>query len=260
MILESDLLYLKNWFDIYVKQFCTGNERIDSAICLKVTHTKNVAREILDLANTLNLTAEDCYRAEINAIFHDIGRFEQYFRYQTYSDQKSEDHAALGLKIIARTGVLSRLQSYEQDLIRNVVTYHNRASLPQSNDQELLFHLRLLRDADKIDILQVVTDHYTGFKRNESINLGLPDAPEISEKIISCILDRKIADVTDVKTINDFKLFQVSWVFDLNFPKTYQLFRLRHYLEKLSEVLPHTETVVQSLTAARSFLLQKVNV
>jgi hypothetical protein len=47
MIQETDLLYFKNRFDIYVRQFCTENERIDSAICLKVKHMKNVVLEIL---------------------------------------------------------------------------------------------------------------------------------------------------------------------------------------------------------------------
>lgn len=258
MIQETDLLYFKNWFEMYVKQFCTGNERIDSAICLKVTHTKNVALEILGLANSLNLDAEHCYLAEIVAIFHDIGRFEQYLRYHTYSDQKSEDHAKLGLEVIASTGVISRLPLYEQELVRNVVAHHNRASLPQGDDQKFLLLLKLLRDADKIDILHVVTEHYAGFNRNEAINIGLSDSTEISTKIIDSILDSRLADVNDMKTVNDFKLLQVGWVFDLNFPRTYQIFKQRRYLEKLSAALPQTDTVVNAIASARSFLLQGI--
>jgi len=258
MIQEADLLYFKNWFEMYVKQFCTGDERIDSAICLKVKHTQNVALEILDIANTLQLDAEHFYLAEIVAIFHDIGRFEQYIRYHTYSDQKSEDHANLGLEVIARTGVITRLPIYEQELIRNVVAHHNRASLPHSDDQKFLLLLKLLRDADKIDILHVVTEHYAGFNRNEAINIGLPDTPEISDKIARRILDRQLANVNDMQTINDFKLLQASWVFDLNFPRTCHIFKQRRYLEKLSAALPQSETVVQAFTTAIRFLLENV--
>jgi len=257
MIQETDLLYFKNWFEMYVKQFCTGDERLDSAICLTVKHTKTVALEIHDLATTLNLDAEYCYLAEIVAIFHDIGRFEQYIRYHTYSDQKSEDHAKLGLEVIARTGVISRLPIYEQELIRNVVAHHNRASLPHSDDKKLLLFLKLLRDADKIDILHVVTEHYAGYRRNEAINIGLPDTPGISQKIANSILSNNLADVNDVMTINDFKLLQISWVFDLNFPGTYQIFKQRRYLDKLSASLPKTADVVQIIDSARRFMLQK---
>lgn len=260
MIQETDLLFFKNWFDMYVKQFCTGNERIDSAICLKVTHTKNVALEILGLANSLNLDKEHCYLAEIVAIFHDIGRFEQYLRYHTYSDQKSQDHAKLGLEVIASTGVISRLPLYEQELVRNVVAHHNRASLPQSDDQKFLLLLKLLRDADKVDILRVVTGHYAGFSCNDAINIGLPDTPEISDEIVNSILNCTLAKVQDIKNINDFKLLQVGWIFDLNFPRTYQIFKQRCYLDKLSAALPQTVNVVQAINSARRFLMRKCTI
>ncbi len=260
MIQETDLLYFKNWFDLYVRQFCTGDERIDSAICLKVTHTKNVALEILDLANSLNLDAEHCYLAETVALFHDIGRFEQYIRYGTYSDRKSRDHAKLGLEVIASTGVISRLALYEQELVRKVVAHHNRASLPLDDDQKFLLILKLLRDADKIDILRVVTEHYAGFSCNEAINIGLPDTNEVSDEIVNSILNCTLAKFEDIKTIYDFKLLQVGWVFDLNFPGTYQIFKQRCYLDKLSAVLPQKVNVVQAIDSARRFLQRKCTI
>jgi hypothetical protein len=256
MIQESDLLRVKHWFDLYVHQFCTGDERIDSAICLKVKHTKNVALEILDIAHTLHLDAEHCYLAEIVAILHDIGRFEQYLRYHTYSDQKSEDHAALGLEVLAQTGAINQLDTYEQDLIRKVIAHHNRFALPDSDDQEFLQLLKMLRDADKIDILHVVTEHYAGYSRNEAINISLPDTPDISDVIIQCILNNTLVNVKDLKTQNDFKLLQIGWVFDLNFPRTYQLFRQRHYLDKIAAALPNINSVAQAIASARAFLLR----
>jgi hypothetical protein len=256
MIQEADLLCFKNWFEMYIKQFCTGVERIDSAICLKVRHTKDVVREILDIADSLQLDAEHHCLAEIVAILHDIGRFEQYMRYHTYSDQRSEDHAKLGLEVIANTGVINRLSKDEQGLVRNVVYYHNRASLPHSDDQKFLLILKMLRDADKISILQVVIEHYAGINRNNAINQGLPDTPEISEKIVQCILEKKIANVKDMRTVNDFKLLQVSWVFDINFPWTYQIFKQRSYIDKLSSALPQTEIVKHAIESANSFLLR----
>ncbi len=162
MIQEADLTYFKDWFEVYTKQFCTGVERIDSAISLKVKHTKDVVREILDIAYPLQLDAEHHFPAEVVAILLDIGRFEQYIRYHTYSDQSSEDHAKLGLEVMSRTGVINRLSKDEQELVRNVVVHHNQASLPNSDNEKFLLILKLLRDADKISILQAVTEHYAG--------------------------------------------------------------------------------------------------
>jgi putative nucleotidyltransferase with HDIG domain len=256
MLRETDLLSIKHWFEIYTRHFFTGDEHVDSAIDLKVKHTKNVAIEILDIAHSLNLDTEYCYLAEIVALLHDIGRFEQYIRYHTYSDRKSEDHAKLGVEVMAQTGVIKEFTPYEQDLIRTIVAHHNRASLPQSDDQKFLLLLKLLRDADKIDILHVVTEHYAGYSRNQAINIGLPDTPEISKKIVNSIQKRRLANVHDMKTLNDFKLLQVSWVFDLNFTRTFQVFRQRRYLDKLSATLPEDSIVTEALASAHGFLLR----
>jgi putative nucleotidyltransferase with HDIG domain len=257
MIREIDLLEVKHRFKIYTNQFFTGDEKTDSAIALKIQHSTNVAGEILALANSLDLDKEHCYLAEILALLHDIGRFEQYSTYHTYSDRRSEDHAVLGVEAIERTGIIGNFSAYEQDLIKNVVLHHNRASLPFSGDEEFLFLLKLLRDADKIDILHMVTRHYAGFCRNEAITIGLPDTPEISDEIIHRIMKCTSAKVQDVKTINDFKLLQASWVFDLNFPRTCEIFRQRRYLEKLSAALPRNSRVAQAMESARIFLLRK---
>lgn len=235
---------------MYVHQFCTGNERSDSAICLKVRHTKNVAVEILDISNSLKLGVSDCYLAEVTALLHDIGRFEQYMKYQTYSDQKSEDHAALGIAILKKTGVLNSLDSQDRELIEAVVTHHNKAALPESSDSQLLLFLKLLRDADKIDILQVVTDHYQGINTNTVIDIGLPDDPEISSQIICNVINGKIAHVEDMQTRNDFKLLQIGWVFDLNFPRSFEIIKQRKYIQKISTLLPQSDKVTQAVAVA----------
>lgn len=256
MASETDLLWIKQWFEMYVHQFCTGNERIDSAICLKVRHTKNVALEILDLSNSLKLGVDDCFLAEIIALLHDIGRFEQYMKYHTYSDQKSEDHANLGIEVIKKTGVLKRLNIRDQEIVKAVVAHHNQAILPESSDSRFLFFLKLLRDADKIDILQVVTDHYAGTHTNNAIQIGLPDQPEVSSAIVQNIIQGKIARVECMKTLNDFKLLQIGWVFDLNFPGTFEVFKKRKFIDKIGTVLPQTGDVVQAIFSAQQHLVR----
>jgi hypothetical protein len=257
MTSEECLPWIRKWFDMYVAQFCTGYEPYDSAICLKVRHTKNVVCEILDISNSLNLEADDRCRAEILALLHDIGRFEQYTRYHTYSDLASENHALLGLSIIKKTGVLNRFEHQDRELIESVVTHHNRAILPHSNDEQFLFFLKLLRDADKIDILHVVTDHYSGLDTNDAINIGLPDSPGVSGAIIDSIVQGKIAHVEDMRTLNDFKLLQISWVFDLHFPRTFEIVNERGYLAKLAAVLPHDNRLPEVIAGAQRFLMRK---
>jgi hypothetical protein len=257
MLDRSNLLEIKKWFDNYVQQFYTGNECFDSAICLKIQHTNNVVVEILDIVNSLNAKAEDCALAEIVAVLHDIGRFEQYAKYHTYSDLKSEDHAALGIEVIKKTGVLNKLEPYDREPIETAIAHHNRAFLPKTIDTRALFFLKLLRDADKIDILRIVTEHYSGVHTNGAVNNGLPENPEVSESILQSIIHGELIKFNELKTVNDFKLLQISWVFDLNFKRTFEIISARNYFDRIAASLPQTDAVLQALSVVKQHLSQK---
>jgi hypothetical protein len=41
MVKEYQLLEIKKWFETYTGSFLTGVEKIDSALVVKVRHTKN---------------------------------------------------------------------------------------------------------------------------------------------------------------------------------------------------------------------------
>ena len=254
MIKENQVLEIKKWFDDYTAGFFTGAESVDAALAMKVRHTKNVGLEILGLADSVSLSTGDCFLAEICAVLHDAGRFEQYARHHTYADAKSEDHAALGVRAIRDSGVLAALDTVDRDLVLFTVLYHNKASLPEQCDERNLFFLKLLRDADKIDILNVVTEEYSKGSDSEVIKIELPDIPCISDKIVQNLARGKIARTEDMQTFNDFKLLQMGWVFDINFARTFEIIKKRNYLEKIIAVLPRTDAVELAASAVRRHL------
>ena len=92
--------------------------------------------------------------------------------------------------------------------------------------------MRLLRDADKIDIWKVVIDYYHKRDKNPNsiVEIGLPDNPVFSQKIIEALNKSRIARMQDLKTLNDFKLLQISWVFDLNFIPSFKAVKSRKYI------------------------------
>ena len=53
--------------------------------------------------------------------------------------------------------------------------------------------------------------------------------------------------MADLKTLNDFKLLQVGWVYDLNFPRTFQMVREHRCLETIREVLPRKSVRVSEI-------------
>ena len=253
---HKTLSELKSWFSGYVDTFRSTDPDDRKNIELKEEHTRRVCEEILDIGQSLQLSDEDLHLAEITALFHDIGRFEQYARYGTFSDLLSEDHALLGVRVLQKHRVLDSLDPETRDLILRTVSYHNRATLPKEETTRCLFFTKLLRDADKLDIWRVVTDYYRQKDgvRNGTIELNLPDTPEISQDVYKDATAGRTIRTVSLKTLNDFKVLQMGWVFDVNFKRTFQLVRERRYLEMIRDALPRTRKTSDIYSAARSCL------
>jgi hypothetical protein len=240
---------LKSWFEDYTCKFSSDDPLFQENIDLKIGHTRRVCEAILDIGGSLNLSKEDLCMAEASALLHDIGRFEQYRKYSTFSDYRSEDHAVLGVKIIKDNRILDQLDPDKVGIILRIIGYHNRSSLPFGEEERCLFFLKLLRDADKVDIWRVVTDYYqnAGNKRNQTIELDLPDTERISDPVYNALIKGELAQMSDFKTLNDFKLLQIGWIFDVNFRRTFQIIRERGYLEKIRSALPKNSARVSEV-------------
>ncbi len=231
------------WFNRYTDQFKHGDAHLCENVVLKQEHTLRVCREMDALCQSMHLSNRLRFLATLTALFHDVGRFLQFARYGTFVDKVSENHAQLSLAVVEEHHVLAPLPEHDQNLIRSAIRYHNRSKLPEIDDPDVLELSRLIRDADKLDIYKVVTEYYEqdeGQARNEAIGLGLPNTDRISREVIDDIMSDHIVDIEHVRTLNDFKLLQVGWVFDLNYDATRHHILERGYLDRLKSVLPDT--------------------
>ncbi len=258
IIIDKKIVHdLRNWFTNYVNTFIYDINELQGPIEIKRKHTERVTREIIDIGRQLGLNENELNLAEIIALFHDIGRFEQYDRYKTFSDKKSENHAELGIKILKKYNLLGILNREIQNLILCSIRYHNRALLPVEESETCLFYSRLIRDADKLDILKVITDYYhrKNGRRNVALELELPDTPGISEEVYKALMNMQIVDMKYVKNINDIKLLQAGWIYDINFEPTLESVKNRRYIEKLRKVLPGIKEIDQIFDVINCYLI-----
>lgn len=251
---------LKVWFFNYVQRFKQGNENVLQNINIKEEHAKRVCREILTLADKLELNDDEKRLADIIALFHDIGRFEQYARYNTFMDSHSKNHAELGIKLLIKCGALDQFEETTKSLIIRTILYHNRAALPENESETCLLYTKLLRDADKLDIWRVVTSYYhrKNGKHNSAIELDLPNTPGFSDAVYQDLINRKIVNVKHIKNLNDFKLLQIGWVFDINFEPTLRAISSRRYLEKIREVLPKSSKIDDIFSVINSYYNERL--
>lgn len=238
MISDQTLSALKEWFKNYSTSFLRGEPEFDRNINLKIAHSLRVASMMNDLTAHEKLSDQDKKRAEIMALFHDVGRFEQYEQYRTFADRKSVSHAHLGVDVLKKHDTFAVLDDAERNLIYSAIEYHSVKDLPEYESAECLLFSRLLRDADKIDIYKIVSEYYTSDEENETIGLDLPDDNTACDKIIDSILKRESVDHKHMKSLNDFKLLQMAWVHDLNFEFSKQIVKDNNYLDIIHSTMP----------------------
>lgn len=256
----ADLQYFKDWFPEFCKSFYLDDENEQRNITLKEVHTRCVCENIIALARGESLDADRILIAETVALFHDIGRFPQYARYKTFRDSASINHGLLGSAVLKERKVLERLPERERAIIMDSVKFHNAFAIADITDAETLLFLKLIRDADKLDIWRVFIEYYESpeTERPEAVSLGLPDIPSYSKEIFPLIRKRKVVSLADLATLNDFKLLQLSWIFDLNFRSSYALLQERDYVTRIAATLPQTDEVLSAVADIRSYAGEKL--
>jgi putative nucleotidyltransferase with HDIG domain len=241
----SDLNFFKQWFSEYCRYFYSSDIEDQKNISLKEEHTLHVCKNMVHIAQGLSLKEDQKLIAETVALFHDIGRFPQYAKYKTFRDNISVNHGALGAETLIEKKILEKLAGEEQEIIVQAVKFHNAFSIPKKEKEDIVFFIKLIRDADKLDIWRVFLEYYESPSEGKAsaVGLGLPDLPEYSEDVLASIYNKEIVSLLKVKTLNDFKLLQLSWIFDLNFIPSFQLLHERDYVQRIISHLPKTDGI-----------------
>ena len=258
---RDDLNFFKKWFSDYCGSFYSSDIEDQKNILLKEQHTLNVCENIIEISKRLSSDVSSVLLAETVALFHDIGRFPQYARYKTFRDSISVNHGLLGAETLAENNILERLPSREKEIIIKSIKFHNAFSVPKRERGDILFFIKLIRDADKLDIWRVFLEHYDGPDESKAsaVGLGLPDSPGYSEDILSSLNRKKIVTLSSLKTLNDFKLLQLSWIFDLNFKPSFDLLSERQYIGRMIAHLPRTQAVNDLFLFLEEFVKTKIS-
>ncbi|MBI5740042.1 MAG: HD domain-containing protein [Nitrospirae bacterium] len=242
---ENDLKFFRQWFSDFSRSFYLSDAKDQRNIILKVEHTDHVCRNIVRIAGAGSLDGNETKIAEAVALFHDLGRFPQFAKYKTFRDADSVNHGLLGSSILADENVLCNLPENERQIIISAVKFHNAYAIPPV-PEDVRLYLKLIRDADKVDIYRVFVEYYESpvEERASATALGVPDSPGYSTTMLSCIMDRKVASYSNIRTENDFRLMKLSWVFDMHFSESLRLLHENNYIKKIMDILPRTKEIL----------------
>lgn len=242
----EQLVIFKEWFTEYVRSFYTAEDDfLNQNIRLKECHTHRVCKEMRQLAAALNLAADDALLAETIALFHDVGRFPQFQQYRTYKDTISTNHCLLALKVLREHQVLANVPEAERSVIEQAVEFHGVKDLPELDERTEPF-AKMIRDVDKIDIFELLVTNYRILAEEPekfTWELEYPDTPDCNPAIIEAILNNQKISYELLQSVNDAKLLQIGWVFDVYFDYSLKQIYDRGYLQTIIDLLPQTEAV-----------------
>lgn len=239
---------IKAWFDNYVADFYGDDEYVNSNIRLKDRHSRRVCGEMADLADALGLSDNQKAIAQAIGLLHDVGRFEQFKKFKTYNDVKSVNHCLLGLEILQYSDILDDLDAAERQIIESAVEYHGLKELPSDLSEQTLLFARMIRDADKLDIFNIVAKYQKLYEQDPDkfvLEVELVDEPGCSPEVVEAILSGQLIDYAKLRTLNDMRLMQLGWVYDVNFPETLKRISERKFVDKLLACLPQTEQILR---------------
>jgi len=258
---KKDLTDFRKWFTDYTNAFHSENKEDQKNLMLKIEHTHNVCLNMIEISKRLTLDDNSVRLAETVALFHDIGRFPQYAEYKTFRDADSKNHGLLGVKTLVSENVLQALPENEQKLILNSVKFHNAYAIPSIQSSEEIFFLKLIRDADKIDIFRVFIEFYESPQedRASATAFGVPDTHEYSREMLSCLARKQIASYSQIKTENDFRLMKLSWVYDLHFDASIRLIHNKNYIHNLISKLPQTDEIQSAMAILKDYISERLN-
>lgn len=189
-------------FSNYVK---SNYDLSDKLIEIKYEHSKRVANLMILIASKMNLSKREMLLAYFIGLFHDLGRFEQAVIEHKF-DNSSFDHGLYSNKILFEEGFIDKFNIPHElyDVIKVAIYYHNKKDIPNDLKGSYELFTKLIRDADKIDIIRVMTENFkqsfTSVPKNEIMDAYLNNQT-IDSKLIENLSERVVLNLSFMKDL-----------------------------------------------------------
>ena len=227
--------FAREIFESYLNDY----DRADDKVRLKIVHTYGVVGQAERIARRMRLSEEDTALAKLIALLHDLGRFEQLRRFDSF-EPDTMDHAAYGVQVLFEEGMLRKFlpENTWDSIIRTAIAKHSDYCLSGVTDARALLHARLIRDADKLDNCRVklvdATETFLGASPEE---IG---TQEISPNIYDAVFQNKCILSADRKTAMDYWVSYVAYFFDINFRESMDIIEENDFISRIIRRIPYS--------------------
>lgn len=209
------------------------------------------------LTDAIGLSENDKLIAQSIALLHDTARFEQFYKFRTFADARSFNHSLRAVEILREKKVLADIPPDETHIIEQAISCHGAKEICSSCNEHSIIFAKLIRDADKIDIFRIASENYVDYQdKPEGFVQDLPtnDPDNYTQSVLQAVFDQRRVSYSELQTINDVKLLQMGWVFDINFPKSLIRIRQNGHIQQIMALLPEDDQLKNAIQYVRQYM------
>ena len=252
--MKIDKQHVKEAFASYTRKY----DPSDTKIALKIAHTYRVADNCEQIARSIGLGEEGVEFAWLSGMLHDVGRFEQVRRYNTFIDSESVDHAEFGADLLFGEDRLiedyvntADQGSFEQ-MMEIVIRQHNKYRIHPAIEGDTLVFCNILRDADKVDILRVNVE--TPMEEIYNVTEEVLLTSGVSDKVMEQVREHHAVNRSVMETPAEHLIGHIALAFELVYPKSWELAKEQGYIYRMFDFPSKNESMQKALKDARKEL------
>ena len=219
----------------FFNEFTSGYDLDNPRLKYKYFHSIRVMDNMILLAKNMNLPYKDIEVAKCIGLLHDIGRFEQYKKYASFNDDNL-DHGDYAKEYLKKNNILKSFNIEETDynVVYKAIANHNKFVIEDNlSNRELLF-AKMIRDADKLDILYALGNKELKDKIRE-------DDGHISDKVKEAFFKEMIIKNHSDASKNEQLVTVFGFVYDINFGISLNIIKANDYYNKIYNRLKNKE-------------------
>ena len=138
----------KKEFINHVQKIEIDNPRVD----MKIGHTMRVVENCKKIATAIGLEEEQIQLAELIGLLHDIGRFEQYQKFDKKTDTKALDdiqkfdHGEAGVKVLKENNYIRNYIAEDtyDDIIYTAIYEHNKYEIAKDLPEDKVLFCKFI--------------------------------------------------------------------------------------------------------------------
>lgn len=242
----------------------------DTKIKLKIDHTFRVAMLSEQIALSEGLSENDVDLAWLIGMLHDIGRFEQVRRYNTFSDALSIDHAQFGADLLFKEDLFESylgmsivkalegkvISKEEIEIIETAVRNHSAYRIVDGLPDRYKMFCNIIRDADKIDILRVNAE----LPLEEIYNVTTQEllSSAITDTVLEAFYEEHAVLRSLKKTPVDNVVGHTSLVYELVYDKSIELVNEQGYIYKLMDFASNNPDTVATMKKVKNYMKEYI--